>query len=118
MRHSLYTVGVFLFTWVSMTKYAKNVLECLFCHSEDIQKNGVLPRGGQRYNCTACHKHFTVGGEGRWTYDQSFKELIVDQYCHKHTGARDVAKKFHISTSTLIQRAKNHKQSCKKCQHT
>ncbi len=99
-----------------MTKYATNVLDCLFCHSQDIQKNGVLPRGGQRYNCTACHKHFTVGWEWRGTYDESFKNSIVDRYCHKREGAREVAKKFHISTSTLIQRAKTHKQSCKTCQ--
>ncbi len=92
--------------------------DCLHCHSNHIQKNWVLPRGGQRYACKDCHKHFTIGWKARGTYDQSFKAKIVDLYCHLHTWARDVSKKFNISTSTIVDWAKQHKKECKTCNST
>ena len=92
--------------------------DCLHCHSDQVQKNGVLPRGGQRYACKDCHKHFTVGWKARWTYDQWFKENIVNLYCHLHTWARDVAKRFNISTSTIVDRGKQHKKECRQCLRT
>ncbi len=92
--------------------------KCLHCKWEKVQKNWVLPRGWQRYACRDCHKHFTVWWKARGTYDQAFKQKIVDLYCHLHSGAREVAKKFNLSTSTIVEWGKSHKKECKKCNKT
>ncbi|MBP6911275.1 IS1 family transposase [Patescibacteria group bacterium] len=45
-----------------MKKHLKRLLACLYCRSDHLQKNGQLPKGGQRFRCTDCHKQFTLGG--------------------------------------------------------
>lgn len=89
-------------------------MKCLKCPSDQIQKNGVLPGGGQRYKCKDCESHFTLWGL-RGTYTDEFRKKIVELYCHTHYAVRELAKKFQLSTSTIVQRSKEHKKFCQKC---
>lgn len=94
-----------------MKKHLKRLIDCLFCHSGHVQKNGQLPTGGQRFRCGDCHKHFTIGG-ARGTYDETFRQKVVEEYCHGGNDARSVAEKFSLSTSTIISWAKKHRSDC------
>lgn len=89
-------------------------MKCLKCLSTHVQKNGVLPSGGQRYKCKECFSHFTLWGL-RGTYTDTFRQKIIELYCHSNHAVRRIAKNFELSTSTIIQRSKDHKKICKKC---
>ncbi len=77
------------------------LISCVHCESDKIQKNGILKWGGQRYKCLCCSRHFTVGGI-RGTYDDEFKRKIADYYINRRISARKLARKYNISTSTIV----------------
>gem|GEM_PF-2628237 len=33
---------------------------CLYCESDHLHKNGILPSGGQRWKCADCTKQFST----------------------------------------------------------
>ena len=76
-------------------------IECVHCNGNKIQKNGILKWGWQRYKCLTCSRHFTVGGI-RGTYDDDFKVKIADFYINRKISARKLARKYNISTSTIV----------------
>ncbi|UFX82918.1 transposase [Candidatus Absconditicoccus praedator] len=90
-----------------------NLINCFNCGNK-LNKNGKLKSGGQRYRCFSCNKTYTQGGT-RGTYTPEFKEKIIDFYCHKKVSARKLAKKFNVSTFSLVNWAKQHRKNCKKC---
>ncbi len=87
---------------------------CIYCKTSDIVKNWILKYWWQRYRCKKCYKSFTNWWK-RWTYLRSYKLNIVLEYCHKNMSAREIIKKYNISTATLIKWSKKHKQSCNVC---
>ncbi|MDP2670639.1 MAG: hypothetical protein Q8O99_07225 [bacterium] len=89
-------------------------MRCLFCTGSHIQKNGLLPSGGQRYKCVDCHRQFSQGGK-RDTYTPKFIKQVVDAYCHQSKSVKEMLSKYGISSRTLIKRSYAHKKCCKKC---
>jgi len=51
----------------------------------------------------------------RDTYSPAFKKQVVDEYCHSPSKAKEVLKKYGISSRTLIERKKHHLDGCKEC---
>lgn len=87
---------------------------CIYCKDKNIVKNWILKNWWQRFRCRLCSKTFTIWWI-RWTYDNNFREKIIDNYCHKHISAREIVAKYKISSATLISWAKDHKRYCKNC---
>jgi len=82
-------------------------MNCIRCTSTTLHKNGILPSGWQRWRCFDCDKQFSVWGK-RWTYTETFKADVIDEYCHSDKTARQVVADHHISSATLIKWKKEH----------
>jgi transposase-like protein len=83
---------------------------CPHCGSHKVHKNGILPTGGQRFMCLKCEKHFTLNG-ARNTYSEGFKNQIAEMYIVRKISARTLAKKYQLSTCTIVHRGKYYKSS-------
>ena len=92
----------------------KNIVDCIYCFSHKIKKHGIVKNHGQRYKCNDCNRTFTLGGT-RGTYNNGFKERVVENYCHRRQKAADMVTHYGISTATLIKRSKDHKKECIRC---
>lgn len=89
-------------------------MDCLYCHTDHIVKNGKLPGWWQRWKCVDCDQQFSVWWK-RGTYDPVYKEQVATEYCHTNATAQQLVEKHHISSKTLIDWSKKHKQNCAKC---
>lgn len=89
-------------------------MNCLYCTSNSVNKNWKLPSWWQRRRCFDCSKQFSVGWK-RWTYSKEFKDTIMKEYCHSPKTAREVIHDYHISSTTLVKRKKEHKKDCDIC---
>lgn len=83
---------------------------CPHCGSDLVQKNGVLPKGWQRFMCNGCEKHFTINGV-RNTYPEQFKNQIGEFYVIRKISARKLARRYGLSTSTVVTWGKQYKQN-------
>lgn len=97
----------------SMTICISN--DCLLCFSNKTKKYWLSKNGWQRFKCNTCHHTFSVWWT-RWTYDNSFKERVVQNYCHRNQKALEVIGHYWISSRTLIKWSKEHKKECSQCQ--
>ena len=88
--------------------------DCIHCDSQDIRKNWKLASGGQRRKCKDCNKQFSSWW-ARDTYTPEFKKEVIDLYCHSPSKAKEVLKKYGISSRTLIKRKKDHIDDCSIC---
>ena len=91
-------------------------IDCLLCNSNRTKKYGILKSWGQRYKCHDCQRTFAVGGT-RGTYEKSFKERVVQNYCHRKQPVAKMLYHYGISSRTLIKRSRDHKQTCPECNH-
>lgn len=94
---------------------SKKVDSCINCFGVNVLKNWTLYSWWQRYKCKDCEKSFTVWGV-RWSYSEKKINDVSNAYIHNHISARDLAKQYNLSTSTIVNRGKNHKNNCKICQ--
>lgn len=97
----------------SMTISVMN--DCLLCFSNKTKKYWLSKNGWQRYKCNTCHHTFSIWWT-RWTYDNGFKERVVQNYCHRNQKAIEVIVHYWISSRTLIKWSKDHKKGCSQCQ--
>ena len=100
---------------MSCNLYHNHMMDCVYCHSDQIIKNGKLPSWWQRFKCHECDHQFTTWGK-RGTYNPIYKEQVVKEYCHTPATAQEVIQKHHISSKTLIDWSKKHKTTCTECQ--
>ena len=79
-------------------------IECPFCHSDDLVKNGHSENGTQRYRCKACRKSV------QWEYLYrawlpEVKEQIIEQTLNS-SGIRDIRRSLRIAKNTVISELK------------
>ena len=79
-------------------------IECPFCQSDDLVKNGHSENGTQRYRCHACRKSF------QWEYLYrawlpEVKQQIEEQTLNS-SGIRDMSRNLGISKNTVIAELK------------
>ena len=79
-------------------------IECPFCQSDDLVKNGQSENGTQRYRCNACRKSV------QWEYSYrawlpDVKEQIVKQTLNS-SGIRDRSRNLGIAKNTVMAELK------------
>jgi transposase-like protein len=79
-------------------------IDCPFCESDDLVKNGKSENGTQRYRCNSCRKSF------QWEYSYrawlpDVKEQIVTQTLNS-SGIRDISRNLGIAKNTVIAELK------------
>ena len=79
-------------------------IECPFCQSDDLVKNGQSENGTQRYRCKACRK--SVQWEYRYrAWLPEVKAQIVEQTLNS-SGIRDISRNLGIAKHTVIAELK------------
>lgn len=86
-------------------------ITCPNCNIDFLKKNWILKSWWQRYRCFSCSKSFSYWWT-RWSYSKEFKEKLVDLYCHKNYSAREIAKKYNVSTYSIVAWSKEHRMMC------
>ena len=79
-------------------------IECRYCQSGDLVKNGHDEKGTQRYRCNSCRKSFLVD----YTYNAwkpGVKEQIDEQTLNS-SGVRDIGRTLKIAKGTVIRHLK------------
>jgi transposase-like protein len=71
------------------------VKKCIFCHSDDVKKNGRLG-GIQRYQCLSCHKNFSSKRRPK-----KLQEIIFHEYVYKRQTLKDLAARYHKSSKWI-----------------
>jgi len=79
-------------------------INCPFCQSDDLVKNGQSEHGTQRYRCKTCRKSF------QWEYLYrawlpEVKEQIVEQTLNS-SGVRDIRRNLGVAKNTVIAELK------------
>ena len=79
-------------------------IECPYCTSHDLVKNGHSENRTQRYRCNACRRSF------QWEYTYTawlpgIKEDIEEQTLNS-SGVRDISRNLDISKNTVIAELK------------
>lgn len=79
-------------------------IDCPFCQSDDLVKNGHSENGTQRYRCKSCRKSF------QWEYLYrawlpEVKQQIVEQTLNS-SGIRDISRNLGIAKNTVISELK------------
>ena len=79
-------------------------IDCPFCQSDDLVKNGHSENGTQRYRCKSCRKSF------QWEYLYrawlpEVKQQIVEQTLNS-SGVRDISRNLGIAKNTVIAELK------------
>ncbi len=79
-------------------------LECPYCESENLVKNGHSENGTQRYRCNGCQRSF------QWEYTYTarmpgVKEQIITQTLNS-SGVNDVSRNLDIAKPTVIAELK------------
>ena len=96
-------------------KILDTYLACIYCKSLKIKKNWFTATWAQRYKCLECWANYSHWGV-RWSFDPDFREKSVTLFCHWHLTAREAVKEYGISSATLIDWAKKHRERCEICQ--
>ena len=75
-------------------------IECPYCDSQDLVKNGHSENGTQRYRCNACRRSF------QWEYTYRAWLPDVQQQIESQTlngsGVRDIGRNLGISKDTVV----------------
>jgi transposase-like protein len=79
-------------------------IQCPFCESADLVKNGHSENGTQRYRCKHCRRSFQW--EYRYTaWAPGTKEQITEQTLNG-SGVRDISRNLGIAKQTVIAELK------------
>ncbi|GAK54205.1 insertion element protein [Candidatus Moduliflexus flocculans] len=89
-------------TILAMKQYIQ--IDCPFCQSDDLVKNGQSENGTQRYRCKSCRKSV------QWEYLYrawlpEVKQQIVEQTLNS-SGVRDISRNLGIAKNTVIAELK------------
>ena len=79
-------------------------LQCPYCASSDLQKNGHSENGTQRWRCINCRKSFQLS----YRYDArkfGVKEQIVELTLNS-SGVRDIGRILGINKNTVVSELK------------
>jgi transposase-like protein len=87
----------------------KQEINCPYCSSNQLQKNGLSITGTQRFRCISCNKYF----QSSYQYEArkvGIKDQIIEMTLNS-SGVRDIARTLHIHrdtvTGTLKKNASN-----------
>jgi len=88
----------------------REIIKCRYCHSSDLQKDGLRATGIQRWRCKSCHKSF----QRSYLYNArkpGVKEQIIELTLNS-SGVRDISRVLKISKNTVLSelRKKNVKR--------
>ena len=79
-------------------------LNCKYCSSTDLVKNGHDRNGAQRYRCNICKKSFRTSYSYN-AYKDGIKDKI-DELTLNSCGVRDISRTLKISQNTVISHLK------------
>jgi len=83
-------------------------IQCPYCESSELHKNGHSENGTQRWRCIDCRKSFQLF----YTYNArkpGVKEQIVELTLNS-SGVRDIGRILKISNNTVITELKKNAQ--------
>jgi transposase len=95
-------------TWELLMKQYIHI-DCPYCQSDDLVKNGHSENGTQRYRCNSCKRSF----QWEYTYPAwlpGTKEQIETQTLNG-SGVRDISRNLDIAKNTVIAALK--KNACR-----
>ena len=79
-------------------------IQCAYCSSDDLVKNGHSRNGTQRWRCNKCKKSFQR--EFRYhAHEPGIKEKIIELTLNS-SGVRDISRNLKISKTTVISELK------------
>ena len=79
-------------------------IQCSYCSSDDLVKNGHSRNGTQRWRCNKCKKSFQR--EFRYhAHEPGIKEKIIELTLNS-SGVRDISRNLKISKTTVISELK------------
>ena len=79
-------------------------IECRYCQSRNLAKNGHRGNGSQRWRCNTCKRTFQT----EYTYNANkpgVKEQIVPMTLN-NSGVRDIGRVLKINKNTVINELK------------
>ena len=82
----------------------KEIINCLYCASINLQKNGHRPNGIQRWHCNDCKKNFQLTYRYN-AYKPGIKEQIIELTLNS-SGVRDISRILKINKNTVISELK------------
>jgi insertion element IS1 protein InsB len=74
-------------------------VQCRFCESENIRKNGHAPNGKQRYQCMNCSRFFCENPSSP-AYSEERKAEILRAY-QERSSLRGLTRTFGVSRNTV-----------------
>ena len=79
-------------------------IECPFCQSDDLVKNGHSENGTQRYRCKLCRKSF----QREYLYRAWLPEVKqqIEEQTLNSSGIRDISRNLGIAKNTVIAELK------------
>ena len=75
-------------------------IECPYCDSKDLVKNGHSENGTQRYRCNACRRSF----QWEYTYRAWLPDVQhqIESQTLNGSGVRDIGRNLGISKDTVV----------------
>ena len=80
-----------------------NNLKCKYCGGNNINKDGIVNNGNQRYLCRDCKKTFTIT---KRKYSEEYKLKIIKMYL-ENVGIRSIERLENIPNTTILKWIKN-----------
>lgn len=74
-------------------------VQCRFCQSENVRKNGHSPNGKQRFQCLSCSRSFREN-PGSNSYPEERKAEILRAY-EERSSLRGLTRTFGVSRNTV-----------------
>lgn len=74
-------------------------VQCRFCESENVRKNGRAPNGKQRYQCLSCFRFFRENPSSP-AYSEERKAEILRAY-QERSSLRGLTRTFGVSRNTV-----------------
>ena len=80
------------------------LINCRYCESDDLVKNGHSENGTQRYWCNSCKRSFQT----QYSYNAWKPEVKeqIEQQTLNSSGVRDISRNLKISKSTVTSELK------------